>query len=186
MKSDILFQEPDPLVASGGNPGRGQQWTQKVEPKGKEIVLRLSGILLAAFGAAALTAAVLLILGVSFRRPLPAQGAALYNPANETTVTGVVSEVRDFACPVNDGELGNHVTLKTANGEVMVHLAPGWVLRSQNLRFAPGEQLTVTGSRVPVVGRNDLIAREVVRGADDYLLRDRTGKPILVHARIGF
>jgi len=182
MKPEILFPGPqsDPLVASGGNLGRVHEWTEQVEPKGKEMVLGLSGILLAAFGAVALTAAVLLILGVSFRRPLPAQGAALYNPATETTVTGVVSEVRDFACPVSDGELGNHLTLKTANGEVMVHLAPGRAMRSQNLRFAPGEQLTVTGSRVPVIGRNDLIAREVVRGADDYLFRDRTGKPILV------
>ncbi|HXY49926.1 MAG TPA: hypothetical protein VEI01_10785 [Terriglobales bacterium] len=182
MKSDILFQGPqsDPLVASGGSPGYVQEWAEKVDPKGKEMVLRLSGILLAAFGAAALTAAVLLILGVSFRRPLPAQGAALYNPAKETTVTGVVSEVRDFACPVSDGELGSHVTLKTANGELLVHLAPGRVMRSQSLRFALGEQLTVTGSRVPVVGGNDLIAREVTRGADDYLFRDRTGKLILV------
>jgi len=182
MRPDMTSQrsQSDPPAVSGGSRGHAQEWAEKVEPIGKEMVMKLSSVLLAGLGAAALTAVVLLILGVSFRRPLPTQGAGLYNRATETTVTGVVSEVRDFSCPVSDGEMGDHLMLKTADGEVLVHLAPGRVMRSQNLRFAPGEQLTVMGSRVRLLGHNDLIAREIVRGTDTYVFRDQAGKLMLV------
>jgi hypothetical protein len=172
--------QSDAPAASGESRGHVQEWAEMVEPIAKETVMKLSSLLLAGLGAAALTAVVLLILGVSFRRPLPTQGAGLYNRATETTVTGVVSEVLDFSCPVSEGEMGDHLVLKTAEGEVMVHLAPGRVMRSQKLRFAPGEQLTVTGSRVRITGHNDLIAREIVRGLDDYVIRDQAGKLMLV------
>ena len=182
MRPDMTSQEPqsDPPAVSGGGRGHVQEWAEKAGPIGKETVMKLSSVLLAGLGAAALTAVVLLILGVSFQRPLPTQGAGLYNRATETTVTGVVSGVRDFPCPVSEGEMGDHLMLKTTDGEVMVHLAPGRVMRSQNLRFAVGEQLTVTGSRVRVLGNNDLIAREIARGNDSYVFRDRAGKLMLV------
>lgn len=142
--------------------------------------MRLSSLLLAVFCAAAVLVVLLLGMGVNFRRPVPAQGANLYNPATEVIVKGVVSEVRDFACPVSEGEIGSHLMLKTADGVLQVHLAPGRILRSQKLSFAAGDQITVIGSKVRIFGSNDLIAREITRGNEDFVFRDPAGKLMLV------
>ena len=142
--------------------------------------MKLASMLIAALGAVLLVVVVLLILGVNFRRPLPEQGAELYDSSTEMTVSGVVTETREFACPVSDGEMGSHLLLKTANGVMQVHLAPGRILRSHQLKFVPGEQLVVVGSRVRRLGSNDLIARQVSRGTEEYVFRDSAGKLMLV------
>lgn len=148
-------------------------------PEGKETVMKLSSLLLATVGAVVLTVVVLAVVGVRFRGPV-AQGAALYDPKAEITVTGVVTEVRDFACPVSEGEMGTHLVLRTAQGDVIVHLAPGRVMRSQKIAFAPGEKLTVVGARAGALGSRDVIAREVAGGGADYVFRDKAGNLMLV------
>jgi len=155
-------------------------WVDPAATAKTRTITRLSSLLLAMIGAALLIIAALLILGVHFQRPVTAQGEDLYNPMAEVTVTGVVTEVRDFACPVSEGEMGSHLMLKTPDGQVLVHLAPGRILRSQNIKFSPGDQLIVAASRTDAMGSEALIAREIVRGAEDYVLRDRSGKLLVV------
>jgi hypothetical protein len=140
----------------------------------EETAMKLSSMFLAMFCAVVIIAGLLMVLGVNLRGPLP-QGAALYDPATEVMVSGVVTELREYACPVSEGELGDHVMLRTSDGLIQVHLAPGRVMRKQKLSFAVGDQLTVTGSKVKRLGKNDIIAREITRGNEDYILRDRTG-----------
>jgi len=130
--------------------------------------------------AVVVTAALLLILGVSFHRPATGQGAALYNPANEVVIKGVVQEVQQFDCPVSEGELGSHMMLKTAEGVLQVHLAPVRIMQGQKLSFAPGDQVEVLGSKIRLAGENGLIAREVTRGNESIIFRDREGKLMLV------
>ncbi len=142
--------------------------------------MRLSSLLLAVFCATAVLVLLLLGMGVNFRQPVPAQGANLYNPATEVIVKGAVAEVRDFACPVSEGEIGTHLMLKTSEGVLQVHLAPGRIMRSQKLSFATGDQLTVIGSKVRIFGSNDLVAREITRGNEQFVFRDQTGKLMLV------
>jgi len=132
------------------------------------------------FFAVMLFAVLLVSVGVDFHQPLPAQGASLYNAANEVSMKGVVSEVRDFACPVSEGEMGTHVMLQTSDGVVQVHLAPSRIMRSQQLKFAPGEEITVLGSKVRMFGHNDIIARQIVRGNEQLFFRDTEGKLMLV------
>ena len=142
--------------------------------------MRLSSLFLAAIFAVAVIAVLLMVLGVNFHSPVPAQGAALYNPANEVLVKGVVTEVREFACPVSEGEMGSHLMLNTANGVLTIHLAQGRILRSQQISFAPGDQIAVVGSKVRIQGSNGVIAREITRGNEIFMFRDRTGKLMLV------
>jgi len=142
--------------------------------------MRISSLLLAVFCAAGVLVVLLLGMGVNFHRPTPAQGADLYNPATEVVVKGVVAETRDFACPVSEGEVGSHLMLKTAEGVLQVHLAPGRIMRSQKLSFAVGDQITVIGSKVRIFGNQDLIAREITRGDESFVFRDSTGKLMLV------
>ncbi len=140
--------------------------------------MKLSSILSGVAFAAVVAVVLLLIMGVHFQRP-QVQGAALYDPATETTVSGVVTEVSDFACPVSEGEMGAHLMLQTAKGVVQVHLAPARIMRGQKLSFAPGDQLQVVGSRARMLGRSDFIAREIKRGNETLIFRDPKGKLLL-------
>jgi hypothetical protein len=141
--------------------------------------MKLSSIFLATFCAIVLIAVLMLMLGINVHR-VPAQGAKLYNPGTEVTMKGVVAEVKDFACPVSEGEMGSHLMLKTGEEMVQVHLAPGRIMRSNKLSFGAGDQLTVIGSKVQLYGNNDVIAREIIRGNEDFVLRDREGNSMLV------
>jgi len=95
-------------------------------------------------------------------------------------VKGTVKEVTEFACPVSDGEMGTHLKMQTANGIVLVHLAPGRVMRSLKLNFSPGDQIEVLGAKAEIMGSNDLIARQITRGNEDIVFRDEHGKLMLV------
>ena len=129
--------------------------------------------------AVAVTVILLLVLGVSFHEPVTAQGAALYNPATEDIVRGVVQEAQDFDCPVSEGELGSHLMLKTAQGVLRIHLAPARLMAKRNLRFVAGDQIQVLGSKVRLEGMNGLIAREITRGNETIIFRDGQGKLLI-------
>jgi hypothetical protein len=119
-----------------------------------QTMMDLSAVFLAGVCALFLLAILLVVLGVNFRRPFAGQGVALYNPATEVVLRGSVERTFETACPVSDGEMGSHLLLKTADGTVQVHLAPGRVMRSQKLSFAPGDQLLIVGSKVRIFGAN--------------------------------
>lgn len=141
--------------------------------------MKLSSFFLGTVFAIAVIAGLLLILGVRFQSPPAGQGAALYNAGSEVTVRGTVREVREFTCPVSENEIGRHLMLDTPDGIVLVHLAPARIMRSHNLAFSAGEQLQVTGSRVRISGSQGLIAREITKGNEVYVLRDPEGKLLL-------
>lgn len=141
--------------------------------------MKLSCILSGLGFALVVAVVLLLIMGVHFQRPLAQSGAALYSPATETIVRGVVTEVNDFACPVSEGEIGTHLKLQTATGVMQVHLAPARIMRGQKLSFAPGDQLVVVGSQARMLGKQDLIARELERNNETFIFRDAQGKLIL-------
>lgn len=142
--------------------------------------MKLSSLLLGVVSAIAVIAVLLVVLGIKFHDTTTLQGAALYNPANEVTATGVVTAVEEFACPVSEGELGSHLTLKTADGVLQIHLAPARVMHSQNLVFSPGDQLQVVGARVELYGKNGVIAQVITRGNESYIFRDHDGKLLMV------
>ena len=142
--------------------------------------MKISSLLYGVVAAAVVIFVLLLILGVSFHRPVSAQGAALYNAADEVVVRGFVKEVQEFDCPVSEGELASHLMLKTADGVLQVHLAPVRIMAGQKLSFAPGDQLEVVGSKIRLNGENGVIAREITRGNESFIFRDREGKLLLV------
>jgi hypothetical protein len=141
--------------------------------------MKLSSMVLGTGLALGVAAVLMVVLGVNFQMPLPANSAELYNPANEIIVTGVVTESRDFICPVSEQEVGSHLLVQTANGVMLVHLAPARVLRGQKIVFAKDDNIAVVGSRVPQLGKNDLIAREITRGNETIVFRDQQGKLML-------
>lgn len=141
--------------------------------------MKLSSIISGAVFACVVVLVLLLIMGVHFQRPVPLQGAALFDPTTETTVKGIVTDVKDFACPVSEGEIGTHLTMQTGNDLMQVHLAPARIMRGQKLVFVPGDQIAVTGSQSEMLGKHDLIAREVDRGNETLVFRDHNGKLLI-------
>ena len=101
-----------------------------------------------------------------------------YNQATEITVKGTVDEVKDHMCPVSGG-MGAHVILKLGDGKTIeVHLATTKFVKTYELTFEKGDQLEVTGSKVTLDGVETIYAREVKRGNDIFVFRDKEGKPV--------
>ncbi len=142
--------------------------------------MKISSLLYGMGFAVVVIVVLLLIMGVGFHRPVSAQGAALYNAADEVVVSGLVQEVQEFDCPVSEGELATHLMLKTANGVVQVHLAPVRIMSGQKLSFAPGDQIQVVGAKLRLNGTKGVIAREISRGSETFIFRDNEGKLLLV------
>jgi len=101
-----------------------------------------------------------------------------YNPATEGVFKGAVEEVRDRQCPVSGG-MGSHVILKLEDGTTIeVHLAATKFVKEYELVFNKGDVLEVTGSKVQFEGVDTIFAREVKRGNDLFVFRDKDGKPV--------
>jgi DNA/RNA endonuclease YhcR with UshA esterase domain len=143
--------------------------------------MKLSSFILGTISAIAVIAVVLLIFGVvNFPQPTSLQGNAAYNPANEVVIEGTVGSLEDFTCPIGGNEIGSHLRLKTSDGVVMVHLAAARVMRSQPFTFAVGDRLQVVGAKVRLRGDSNVIAREITRGNETFVLREHDGKSLLV------
>lgn len=101
-----------------------------------------------------------------------------YNPATESVFKGTVADVNDRECPVSGG-MGSHVVLKLEDGSTIeVHLASTKFVKSYDLVFNKGDQIEVTGSKVKFEGVDTIFAREVKRGDDTFVFRDKDGKPV--------
>jgi DNA/RNA endonuclease YhcR with UshA esterase domain len=101
-----------------------------------------------------------------------------YNPKTEATFKGTIIEVKDRQCPVSGG-MGSHLSLKLTDGSTIeVHLASTKFVKAYELVFEKGDQVEVIGSKVQFEGVDTIFAREVHRGQDTFLFRDKEGKPI--------
>ncbi len=111
----------------------------------------------------------------------PGRGNRIYNPATETTIKGTVEDVKTFSGRC--GWAGTHVTLKADSGTFDVHLGPSAYLQKENFKFAKGDQIEVTGSKVNFQGQEAIIAREVKLGGKVLTLRNAQGFPVWAGGR---
>jgi len=101
-----------------------------------------------------------------------------YDPATEAVFKGTVQDVVDRQCPVSGG-LGSHILLKLADGSTIeVHLATTKFVKTYELIFNKGDEIEVTGSKVKFEGADTIFAREVKRGNDTFVFRDKEGNPV--------
>jgi len=107
----------------------------------------------------------------------PAGTPPKYNVATEGTFQGTVERVVDRVCPVSGG-LGSHILLELAGGKTIeVHLAPTQFMTAYKLVFHQGDVIEVTGSKLNFEGVETIFAREIKRGTDTFVFRDRAGNP---------
>ncbi len=101
-----------------------------------------------------------------------------YDQAAESTFKGTVEEVRDRQCPVSGG-MGSHLILRlSASKTIEVHLASTKFVKTYDLVFRKGDEVTVVGTKVQFEGVETIFAREVTRGDETFVFRDKDGTPI--------
>ena len=112
------------------------------------------------------------------------QGSAgVYNPSTETTVKGTIEQVKTAFLPgggasaqAREESSGpTYLNLKTDSGTLAVFVGPSWFLESQGFKFAKGDQIEVTGSKLP--DKDVIVAREVKRGDQILVVRNAQGIP---------
>jgi hypothetical protein len=99
-----------------------------------------------------------------------------YDTATETTYKGTVEEIRQHDRAGMAGT-GTHLIVKSDDKTLDVHLGPTDFLAAQQMSFAKGDQIEVTGSKVKVADAEAIIAREVKKGDKTLTLRDAQGVP---------
>ena len=108
----------------------------------------------------------------------PGPGMMRYDPSTEVTLTGTVEEVKEMDCPeCPRGTKGTHITLRTSDQSLDVHLGPTSYLADQKFTVAKNDQVEVTGSKVKQGDAEVILAREVKRGDQAITLRDAQGVP---------
>jgi hypothetical protein len=101
-----------------------------------------------------------------------------YDRAAEATFKGTVEEVKDRQCPVSGG-MGSHIILRLSPSETIeVHLATTKFVKTYDLVFNKGDVVSLVGTKVQFEGVETIFAREVTRGSETFVFRDKDGTPI--------
>src|SRR5262245_43674108 len=100
-----------------------------------------------------------------------------FDPANQTTIQGVIDQVSDYECPIS-GKMGSHFSIKNTDETVEVHLAASKFLKEYGIVFAKGDAVQVTGTKTTFDGKPALLARQVTVGDRTYSFRDDKGIPL--------
>jgi DNA/RNA endonuclease YhcR with UshA esterase domain len=104
--------------------------------------------------------------------------APKYDKSTEVKVSGVVTDVKDYDCPIS-GTMGAHITIQPQQGPAIeVHVAATKYIKSYEMVFAKGDKVEVLGSKVEFNGADAIIAREILRGQDTFTFRDGNGKAL--------
>jgi hypothetical protein len=99
-----------------------------------------------------------------------------YDVSTETRMKGTVEEVK---LPPAGGEKEvAHLLLKIGADTVDVYLCPKSFLDDMGVSFSKGDEITVIGSKIKQGEADLILAREVVKGTDDLVLRDAKGNPV--------
>ena len=71
-----------------------------------------------------------------------------------------------------------HLVLKTATDTVNVYLCPEHFIKDMGIELKAGEEVEVIGSPATDNGVSIILAREIDKGSDAYVLRDDKGVPV--------
>ena len=102
-------------------------------------------------------------------------GSRIYDPKTETTIKGVIQEVREVPGPGQG--MGTHLIVKTGQNTIEVHVGPSWYLREQKCEFKKDAEIEILGSKVNLQGTDVLVARQIKDGSNTCTLRDPQGVP---------
>jgi hypothetical protein len=99
-----------------------------------------------------------------------------YDLQTETKIKVIVDEVK-FP-PKGSEKEAAHLLVKNGADSVDVYLCPKSFFDDMGMSFNKGDEVTVTGSKVKQGETELVLAREVVKGNDTFVLRDEKGNPV--------
>ena len=120
---------------------------------------------------------VLVVLALALAALAFAQKAPKYDKTTETKLAKVViDEVKTVTV---NGQERVSLVIKDGAETVEVYVAPKSFLADMSTEFAKGDQVEITGSKVKTEdGTTLMLAREVVKGNNTLVLRDKVGEPV--------
>ena len=105
------------------------------------------------------------------------QYGRMYDSKTVETITGTVLDVEKII-PMKGMSYGIHLTVKTDQETISVHLGPGWFIESQDIKIEQKDKLEIKGSRIDFEGEPAIIAAEVEKGDQTFIFRDENGYPV--------
>lgn len=107
----------------------------------------------------------------------PQRGKPKYDPRTEVTIEGVVTEKISVPWDPSDCWGGEHLIVKTDQETIEVHVGPTWFLARKGFLVEVGEQISITGSRIQVNGKDVIITRTLRKGGKELQVRSEQGRP---------
>jgi hypothetical protein len=99
-----------------------------------------------------------------------------YDLHTEAKMKGTVEELK--LPPKGSDKEAVHLLVKSGTDSVDVYLCPKSFFEDMGMSFSKGDEITLTGSKVKQGEADLILAREVVKGNDTFVLRDAKGDPV--------
>jgi hypothetical protein len=106
----------------------------------------------------------------------PAAGPPKYDLHTEAKFKGTIAELK--LPPKGKEKEIAHLLLKNGADTIDVYLCPKSFLDDMDMGFAQGDEIALTGSKVKQDGTDLILAREVTKGSNTFVLRDDKGGPV--------
>jgi hypothetical protein len=122
-----------------------------------------------------------LLLALVLAAPAGAQKAAKangpkYDLQTEAKLKGTIDEIK--LPPKGSEKEIVHLTLKSGADTLDVYLCPKSFMNDMGMDFGKGDDISLTGSKVKVADADVVLAREVAKGNNSFIMRDAKGAPV--------
>ncbi len=101
----------------------------------------------------------------------------LYNPSTVENAAGTVVSFQQTRPRLSRWHAVVVFVKTPENDNLEVHLGPQWFLEENSINLQPNDQISITGSKVTVEGRQFLVANKLMTGDKTLVLRKDDGKP---------
>jgi hypothetical protein len=108
------------------------------------------------------------------KQPPPA--APKYDVHTEAKFKGIIEEVK--LPPKGSEKEITYLRVKKGDDVIDIYLCPKAFFDDMSMAFAKGDEVTLTGSKVKQGEAELVLAREVMKGNDTFVLRDEKGGPV--------
>lgn len=120
------------------------------------------------------------------------QGRTMFDPNTVTTISGEILSVDQITNnPRNNqntnqntnpnqprNHQGIHLTLKSADQTIDIHVGPAWYLEQEKMVFTAGDQVRIKGFPMNKNNQSFFVAQEITKGSQVLVLRDEDGLPM--------
>jgi len=118
---------------------------------------------------------VFLVAPVGAQKAAKAMGPK-YDLQTETKIKGNIVDVK--LPPKGSEKEIVHLMLKSGADTLDIYLCPKSFMDDMGMDFAKGDDISLTGSKVKQADADLILAREVVKGNNTFVMRDAKGAPV--------